>query len=348
MPLNSLDYVTKFTDELDKKFVQPSIAAMFIDNAFGAKFVGAKTVSIPDVDFSGLGDYDRDTGFPLGSITVDQKTYTLTKERARSFNFDRMDMDEVGISELAGSVMSEFIRTKVAPEVDAYSFSKLAGIATTKSHTVSGTMANGCVAILNEAINKVQEVVGYDEGLVALVDSSFYAALMSTSELNRSLDIGDFSKGGIDTKVQMYNGVAIIPVPTARMFTAYDYNDGVTAGQTAGGFAPDDEADHIGCIVLPKSAAKLVKKHDKVRTFTPDENQSLDAYRFDYRLYYDLLVKNSAADSIYVFTYSDTPAAETTSPEAETTTPEVNGGSDNAGSDNAGGGAEGGAEGGQE
>ncbi|MFQ8954188.1 MAG: hypothetical protein ACLR56_14990 [Oscillospiraceae bacterium] len=39
---------------------------VFADNALAAKFVGAKTVIIPDVDFQGLADYDRDTGFTKG------------------------------------------------------------------------------------------------------------------------------------------------------------------------------------------------------------------------------------------------------------------------------------------
>ena len=47
----------------------------------------------------------------------------------------------------------------------------------------------------------------------------------------------------------------------------------------------------------------LIKKTDKVRIFTPDRNQQMDAYKFDYRLYYDLLVKKSKENSIYAYIY---------------------------------------------
>lgn len=303
MPINSLQYRTELTNELDKALVQKSVVTGFLDNSFGSKFVGTKGILIPDIDFKGLGDYDRDEGYPEGAVAVDQKAYELTQERARRFYIDRMDMDEVGISGLAGQIMGEFVRTKVAPEMDAYCLSKLAGIATTEKQTVTGTMANGCVKILSDAINAVQNVVGFDEELVAMVNSEFWAALMSTPELTRRLDIGDFKKGEISTKVRKLDECAILPVPVSRMKTGYTFNDGITSGQEDGGFVPVDGASNIGCIVLPKKVAKLVKKHEKVRTFTPDQCQKKDAYQFDYRLYYDMLVKNSEKGAIFTYTY---------------------------------------------
>lgn len=302
--LNSLKFRETLSNELDKALVQKSVVTGFLDNSFGSKFVGTKTVLLPDVSFVGLGDYDRAEGFPEGGITVDQKPYELTQERARRFYIDRMDMDEIGISGLAGQIMGEFVRTKVVPEMDAYCLSKLASVATTNAHTVPGTMANGCVKILLDAINAVQNEAGFDEELIALVNADFYAALMSTPELTRRLDIGEFKKGEISTKVRKLDDCSILPVPLARMKTAYTFKDGISEGQTDGGFAPADGAANIGCIVLPKRVAKLVKKLEKVRTFTPDQCQKKDAYQFDYRLYYDMLVKNSEIGTIYAHTYA--------------------------------------------
>lgn len=306
MAINNFDFQAKLTGELDKALVQKSVTAFMLDNSFGAKFVGANSVMIPDVSFSGLGDYDRDGGFPGGAITVKNTTYTLSKERARSFQLDRMDADETSVAGIAGKVMGEFVRTKVAPEVDAYILSKLANIASDAGHTVSekeGGVAENCVAMLSEAVNAVYEKADFDEELVAFVNPTFYAALMSTPELERRIDISDFKKGEIDTKVKRIDGTAIIPVPAARMKTAYSFYDGTSEGQTEGGFAAADGASEIGFIVLPKSAAKLVKKTEKIRTFSPDQNPDMDAYKFDYRLYYDAFVKNSAADTVYAYIY---------------------------------------------
>ena len=56
---------------------------------------------------------------------------------------------------------------------------------------------------------------------------------------------------------------------------------------------PTDDAKDIGMLILPKTAASLVKKSEKIRVFEPDTNQGADAYKFDYRVYYDTFVKKS-------------------------------------------------------
>ena len=53
-----------------------------------------------------------------------------------------------------------------------------------------------------------------------------------------------------------------------------------------------------------KSRDQVVKKTEKVRVFEPDENQTMDAYKFDYRLYYDCFVKDSAKGTIFGYTKS--------------------------------------------
>ena len=56
MSINSIENATKYSNELDKMFAQKSATGFFADNALATKFVGAKTVIIPDVDFQGLAD----------------------------------------------------------------------------------------------------------------------------------------------------------------------------------------------------------------------------------------------------------------------------------------------------
>lgn len=307
--INSLEFQSKLTGELDKALVQSAQTSFFADNAMRSKFVGARTVLIPDVDMQGLGNYDRDNGFVTGALTVSSTAYTMAMDRGRSFQLDREDNDETGIANLAGQVMGEFIRTKVSPEMDAYVLSKLATLATTKSHTVTGTPSSQVYKMITEAINKVQAVAGYDEELVCFVDSEVWSATMNTTELSRQLMVSDFRKGEINTKVKKLNDVPIIPVADDRMKTAYTFYDGVTdnsgssgADQRPGGFVPDSGAKKIGILVLPKRAASLVKKTEKVRIFEPDKNLRADAWKFDYRLYYDLFVKKSLQDTIYAYT----------------------------------------------
>ena len=293
--INSLEFAMRFTGELDKKFAQKSATGFFLDNNLMSKFVGAKTVIIPDVDFVGLANYDRANGFTTGAVTVSQESYTMKMDRARSMQIDREDMDETGVANLAGKIMGEYVRTKVVPECDAYVLSKLATLAKDRCNVVEGDI-NKPIAAFNELVTSVQEVVGYDEELVAFVTSKIYAQIMNSTELTKQITVSDFKQGEINLPVKTINGVALIPVVSERMKTAYEFNIG-----DVGGFRPADTANETYMMVVPKSAAHLVKKCEKIRIFEPGQNIDADAYKFDYRIYYDVFVKKSQLDSIWVW-----------------------------------------------
>ena len=300
MSINNIAFATKFATELDKLLVQKSQAAILEDKGMAAKFVGAHEVKLPVIGFAGLGDYDKDTGFAKGAVSVTQQVFTLEKDRARSFSIDREDMDETGIANLAASVMSEFVRTKVAPEVDAYTFSTIATKANGAGQTVAlgdgETLVKNVYGLIANAIGKVNDATGFTgEDIVLYVNPTVYAALMATPEIHRHLRVDEFKHGEISTKVQKIDNAIIVPVSDNRMKTAYNFgNDGF---EVAGG------AESVGIIAMPRNAAMLVKKTEKIRTFSPDVNQTADAYKFDYRLYYDVLVKDSMKGTIYTYTY---------------------------------------------
>ena len=300
MSINNIAFATKFATELDKLLVQKSQAAILEDKGMAAKFVGAHEVKLPVIGFAGLGDYDKDTGFAKGAVSVTQQVFTLEKDRARSFSIDREDMDETGIANLAASVMSEFVRTKVAPEVDAYTFSTIATKANGAGQTVAlgegETLAKNVYGLIANAIGKVNDATGFTgEEIILYVNPTVYAALMATPEIHRHLRVDEFKHGEISTKVQKIDNAIIVPVSDNRMKTAYNFgNDGF---EVAGG------AESVGIIAMPRNAAMLVKKTEKIRTFSPDVNQTADAYKFDYRLYYDVLVKDSMKGTIYTYTY---------------------------------------------
>lgn len=307
MSINSISTAEMYSGELDKVFEAKSATAFFADNALRTKFVGAKTVIIPDVEFEGLSDYDRAGGFSNGAVSVQNTSYTMSMDRARSLQIDREDMDETGIASLAGKILGEYVRTKVIPECDAYVISKLAKVAMDKGNLLTDGNLDAPYEAFCGLVNEVQSIAGYDEELVCFMDSYAYAALCSSSEISKIITVSDFKQGEVNLKVKSINGVAIIPVVSERMKTAYDFSN-----TEAGGFKAADGAREVFMLVLPKSAAHLVKKTEKMRIFTPEQNVGADAYKFDYRIYYDVFVKSSAADTVWGFisapiTISDEP-----------------------------------------
>ena len=300
MAINSLETAKKYTDALDKAIVQKAVTGFFADNVFKAKFAGAKTVIMPDISFVGLADYNRDSGFSLAGTTIGNTSYTLTKDRGRKLQIDREDMDETGVANLAGQVLGEYVRTQVVPEMDAYVLSKLAKVASDKSHKTTYAAAKAA-SQLATAINNVQSRVGYDEELVTFCDPTFYAQLMNSTEFSRNIVVSDFAKGGLNTRVKFFNSVALIPVTEDRMREEYDFKAGTAATSSAaatGGFAPKANTGYTRALVIPKKGASLVKKTETLRIFTPEQNIDADAYAFNYRLYYDVFVKKSKLDGI--------------------------------------------------
>ena len=300
MAINSLETAKRYTDELDKAIVQQAVTGFFADNIFTVKFAGAKTVIMPDISFVGLADYNRDSGFSLSGTTIGNTSYTLSKDRGRKLQIDREDMDETGVANLAGQVLKEYIRTQVVPEMDAYVLSKLAKVASDKSHKTTYTAAKA-VSQLATAINNVQSRVGYEEELVAFCDPTFYAQLMNSTEFSRNIVVSDFAKGGLNTRIKFFNGVALIPVTEDRMREEYEFKAGTAATASAaatGGFAAKTNTGYTRALVISKKGASLVKKTETLRIFTPEQNIDADAYAFNYRLYYDVFVKKSKLDGI--------------------------------------------------
>ncbi len=300
MAINSLESAKKYTDALDKILIQKAQTGFFADNVLKAKFAGAKTVLIPDIDFIGLANYDRDTGFSKAGITVSNESYSLSMDRARKLMLDREDMDETGVANLAGQILGEYVRTMVVPECDAYVLSKLAKVAKDKSHTTTYT-ASKAVTQLATAINNIQTRVGYDEELVAFLDPTMYSDVMNSTEFSRHIVVSDFKKGDLNIRVKSFNGVSLIPVAAERMRDAYTFAAGTEATSSTaatGGFSPATNAGYIRALVIPKNGASLVKKTETLRIFTPEKNIDADAYVFNYRLYYDVFVKKSNLDSI--------------------------------------------------
>lgn len=295
----SKGYAQKYAGELDKMIVQSAKTGFFADNAFKAKFIGAKTVQIPELTLVGLGNYDRVEGFKPGDATLVYTDYTLGQERSRQLYLDAQDADESGVGDLAGKFAGEFTRTQVVPEIDAYSLSKLFGVASgIDGHVTAYDESKGVAQLLNAiaACDAAMEYDGSTSG-VAFVDPVMYGILMNSPELQRTITISDFKQGEIDTKVKTINGYAIIPVAASRMRGKYKYEDGSVSSK--GGFTPEEGAANVRAIVLPKDSASLVKKVDKLDIHAPGADVMRDGYVINYRLYYDLFVKNSRKNTIF-------------------------------------------------
>ena len=282
---NTIALAQKYLPILDEVY-KASAKASILD-AQDVRFVNANTVQLFKMAMDGLANYNRSTGFVTGDVTGTWEDMVLSKDRGRAFIIDNMDNEEtIGMS--FGKLAGEFIRTKVAPEIDAYTFATLAGVSGIGT-TTAGDVTVGTTDIpklIEDATESMDSDEVPDEGRIIFMSEKAYNGLKQ--KVDRTLA----NENGVNTNVEFYNGMRIIRVPQARFNTGITLYDGTTSGQTGGGFiVPASTSYKINFMIVHPSAVVKVAKHVLPRIFTPQQYQQADAWKFDYRIYHDVFAE---------------------------------------------------------
>ena len=291
---NTIALAQRYLPLLDEVYKYSSRSAI-LDNP-NVQFVGGNAVKVYKTSMDGLADYSRNGGYVNGAVNGVWETMTLSQDRGRSFQVDAMDNEET-LDLAFGTLAGEFVRTKVVPEIDAYTFAALAGATGIQSAnadiTVGTTDVPGLIDAATKAMNE-EEVP--EEGRILFVSETAYEGL--------KVKIARFTENGernIYNGVEAYNGMRVIRVPQTRFYTAITQYDGTTAGQTAGGYIGTPSTGYnINFLMVHPSAVLKVMKHVLPRIFTPAQNLLADAYKFDYRAYWDAFVYENKAKGVYL------------------------------------------------
>lgn len=299
MAINTIEAAKIFQTALDQQVLEGATSGWMEENAGQVKYSGGNEVKIPKMSLTGLGNYDRDSGYTQGAVAMTYETKTMTMDRGSKFLLDKMDVDESNFVASASSVMSEFQRTQVIPEVDAYRYSRIYALAKDNYGRTYTPAASTILSTLSEDITAVQDVAG-NADLVIIMARPVYDMFCNNDKISKLINAGDFKQGELNLMIKMFNGIPIIPVPSARMKTAYTFNDGKTGDQKTGGFKPAENATQINWIICPKSAPIAVSKTDNMKIIDPDTNQSADAWLLAYRKFHDLWIKDNALPCVRV------------------------------------------------
>lgn len=85
---NSIALATRFLPLLDEVYRRESLTSVLDTANERVNFIGAQTAKIYKVDVDGLGNYSRNAGFVPGSSDGVWETFTIEKDRGRSFTID--------------------------------------------------------------------------------------------------------------------------------------------------------------------------------------------------------------------------------------------------------------------
>ncbi len=296
---NLIQYAEILQRNLDLQITQQATTGWMEENAGQVQYLGAKTVKIPSMFMSGLGDYDRENGtYPKGAIELSYESYQLAMDRAVEFYFDRHDVDETNYVMQASGVMSNFQKNYVIPEIDAYRYSTIAGIAMDEGIAKTAVIsAENALAAFMADVRELQNTYGVPASdLVACMPYSVLGMIEMSKENTGIVTQKNFVQGNVSFEVKSINGVAIIPVVGSRMKTAYVFHDGTTQF----GFEPAANARNINWMILPRSAPIAISKTDAVKIFSPDENQNGDGWKTQYRKYHDVWLPTYAREAMVV------------------------------------------------
>ena len=265
---NSIEVAKKYVPMLDEVYKNASLTAK-LDGPADLVQEGANAgeLIIPMLEMQGLGDYDRNSGYVSGSVTMTNETVKCNFERGRMFDVDTLDNEETaGLA--FGRLAGEFIRTKVVPELDAFRFASYCGKSgiTKKEETLSDGAS--VLAALRVASTTMDEAEVPFEDRHLFITPTLYG-MVQDLDTTKSREV-------------LEGFASVTKVPQTRFYTAIDQKSG-KSGEEDGGYVKAEGASDINFMVLHKGALIQFEKHAVPKIIEPAQNPSSDGYRYGYR-----------------------------------------------------------------
>lgn len=243
----------------------------------------ANEILIPKMSMQGLGDYNKQTGYVAGDVTLEYETKKCTYDRGRMFTIDAMDnIESAGVA--FGRLSGEFLRTKVVPELDAWrlaSYAQIDGIGTASANLTDGKTS---LAALRTARGKI-------ENAEANLDTCYLFINPTVLGMIEDLDTTASKKA-----IEGFAG--IIKVPQKRFYSKVTLE---SSGN--GGYSKDSTSgEDLNFIIIDKQAVIQFQKHTVSKIITPEANQDADAWKFGYRTVGIAECKDNKVEGIYSHT----------------------------------------------
>lgn len=278
--MNEITKFKKFIDKLDEVYAQAAVTSILDgDRTLVQMGANANEIIIPKISMDGLGDYSRNGGYLDGDVIISNETVQFNYDRGRAFTVDAMDNEETAGIAFA-RLASEFLRVRVAPEMDAFRFAQYAGKAGISKKDGGETLTTGeeVIAALRAATTKMDEDEVPMENRILFITPTLDGLIQDMDTTKSREVLSRFAQKKC--------------VPQTRFYTAIDLYDGKTdntsssgVNEKKGGYAKSSTGKDINFMVIHKPALLQYTKHTVSKVITPAQNQTADAFKFPYRAY---------------------------------------------------------------
>ena len=284
---NTIALAKNYTSILDEVYQNASVTAdLTSDNTMVRAGANANEIVYPQISVSGLGDYSRNSGYTDGSVNLEWITSKFNYDRGTKISVDVMDNEES--RDIAFTMAgSELMRTKVAPEADAFVFATLAGTAgISKATPATYTDATEFLNALIVAKNKMDEDEVPEEGRILYATPTLMNGVMALDTTKSREILNSFT---VKKKV-----------PQSRFYTAIDLLDGKSPSEEAGHYKKATEGKDINFMIIHKPAVIKFDKHTVSDIIPASANPSADADIAKYRKYGIVDVFKNKVAGIYL------------------------------------------------
>ena len=275
-----------YTALLDEVYKAASVTADLVgDQSMVKAGANVNEICYPQLDVTGLGDYDRNEGYTTGAVDLKWATSKFNYDRGTKITVDVMD-DEETFNLAFGKAGAELIRTKVAPEGDAFTFATLAaveGISVGDPKTFEDAVE--FLAELIKAKNTMDELEVPEEGRILYATPTLLNGVMALDTTKSREILNSFT---LKKKV-----------PQSRFYTAIDLLSGKD-DEEAGHYRKAAEGRDINFMIVHKPALIKFDKHVAHDVIPPELNPGSDGYILKYRKYGLVDVYKNKAAGIYL------------------------------------------------
>lgn len=295
----AINYVDKYGKELDQKLVFGTYT-----NELETKnllWMDAKTFKIQTITTTGLKPHTRNKGYNEGSVSNENKPYTITFDRDVEFFVDVMDQDETGQALTAANVTKEFNARHAGPEMDAYRFSKLATKAAENGNSKDEEITKDNVFLtLKTAIRKVKKYG--TQNLIMYVSPDVMFALELCPDFTRSITVQNIGPSSLETRITSIDGVRLVEVEAEdRFYDTFDFSDG---------YKPAASAKKLNYLLVNKGSVIGGTKHASIYLHAPGAVGQGDGWLYQYRVYHDIFVLEQQKDGVIASTVATTTPGE--------------------------------------
>ncbi|HBD76621.1 MAG TPA: hypothetical protein DC044_00280 [Roseburia sp.] len=268
---NTIALAKNYINNLDEVYRLASVTSdLTSDPTMSKAGANANEIVYPQISVSGLGDYDRNSGYTTGAVDLKWKTATFNYDRGTRISVDVMDNEES--RNLAfGMAGATLMREKAAPEADAFAFATLAALDGISEATGTIADASQFLDALLTAWSKMDEDEVPQEQRILYATATLLNSVMALDTTKSREILGKFAVKKA--------------VPQARFYTAIEMLDGKSSGEELGHYKKATSAADINFMIIHKPAVIKFDKHIASNIIPAEANPDADADIIKYRKY---------------------------------------------------------------